>query len=128
MTREIRLVRGDPEAFFREIRAGGGLTLTERRDVARRIARFPVPYVMRTHRDALDQACVVLSPRTRSPWHATFFLLRAHARFAIITRMIDGWTIGGTVPDLKDALDLMTLAVLRPERLHLAPHAAPAFH
>jgi hypothetical protein len=126
--REIRLVRADPETFFRQIRAAGGLTLDDRRSIARRIAGFEVPYGMHTHRNALAQPCVIVAPHAPSLWHPTFFLLRAHDEIAIITRMTDGWTIGGTVPDLQDALDLMTLAIIEPDRLQLTPGARPIVH
>lgn len=121
--REIHFIRGDPDGFFREARSGVGLSLKDRRGIARRIASFPVRYAMRVHRDALDRACVVASPVERSVWRATFFLLRTDGGITIVTRMPDGWTLGGTVPKLEDALDLMTLAVHRPHRLQRASQA-----
>jgi hypothetical protein len=74
---------------------------------------------MSTWNDRGGHRCVVVEAGECSERSSTFLFLRSATGVAVVVRRSDGWTTGGSVVSIADAIEVMRLTVAQPEMVSL---------
>jgi hypothetical protein len=112
-------MRGSPQEFFDQIKSHVGLDDADCLAIDTAVAGLPEPHRMAAWNDRGGKRCVVVDAVACSERSSTFVFLRSASGVVVVVRRSDGWTTGGSVASIAEAIEVMRLTVAQPGEVSL---------
>ncbi|MBO0765451.1 MAG: hypothetical protein J2P50_12800 [Hyphomicrobiaceae bacterium] len=112
-------MRGSPQEFFDRIDSRLGLNDDDCLAIDKAVAELPEPCRTAAWNDRGGNRCVVVEAVACSERSSTFVFLRSTSGVVVVVRRSDGWTTGGCVASIAEAIEVMRLTVAQPGEVSL---------